>query len=107
MNHSQTIGGLDTRALEAVVENWIFVCDEVQFRGVLHDFDADVAGVFFREQGVGIVDGAGQDASEYGEAELARHQPPQAGGDRFVGGEEMLDDVDDELGDPDECDWQE
>src|SRR6185369_15328214 len=67
LDHSQTIRGLDASALEAVVENRIFVGDEIQFRGVLHDFNADVAGVFFREQGIGIVDGAGQDAGEYGE----------------------------------------
>ena len=62
LDHPQAIGGLNPRSLQSVIVDRIFIGNEVQFRGVLHYLDADVAGVLVREQGVQVIDGAGENA---------------------------------------------
>ncbi len=44
LNHAQPVGGLHPRPFQPVIENRIFVSDQVQFGGVLHHLNAHVAG---------------------------------------------------------------
>ncbi len=84
LNHAQSVCGLNACALKTVVEDRILVGEQIEFRGMLHDLDADVPHVIFGEQGIEIIadaaDGAGQD----GEREFQSNEIPQAGRDWLV-----------------------
>ena len=59
LDHPEAVGGLYPGPLQAVVEHRVFVGGEIQFRGVPHHFDADVARVLVGEQRIEIVEKPG------------------------------------------------
>ena len=79
LNHAQPVGGLYARPFQPVVKHRVLVGDQVKFGGMLHHLNADVAGVFVRQERVRIIDGASENAAQDGEAEFTRYQPPQPG----------------------------
>ena len=99
LDHPQAVGRLHARPLQAVVEDRVFVGDHVQLRGVAHDLDADVARVLVGEQGIKVVEHAGQNAAQQRQGELGRHQPPEIRRDRLMMRHHVDDGVDDELAD--------
>ena len=100
LNHAQAVGGLHPRPLQPVVENRIFVSNKIQFRRVLHHPNADVAGIFVRQQSIEIVNCPGENAAEDGDGELRRNQPPEERLHVLMIGNGINDAVDDEFGDP-------
>ena len=84
LDHGEAIGGLDPRAFEAVVEVGVLVGGEVEARGLTHDADANVVGVAIGEQGIAIVDGAGERAIEQREGDFGSDDPPEMRRQRLV-----------------------
>ena len=100
LNHAEPVGGLHPRPLQSVIEDRIFIRNEIQVRSVLHNPNADVAGIFVRQQGIEIIDGSAEDATENRDGELRRDQPPQHRGYRLVNGNSVNNAVNDEFCDP-------
>src|SRR6202046_1808301 len=63
LDHTQAVGGLHPRPLQPVVENRIFISNKIQFRRVLHHPNADVAGIFVRQQSIATVNFSGGEAA--------------------------------------------
>ena len=91
LDHRQTVGGLHPRALQPVVEQRVFVGDQVQLGGVPHHLDADVARVLVGQQRIGVVGGAGENVAQHRDGELSRHQPPQGARNRLMLGKNLVD----------------
>ncbi len=70
LDHRQAVSGLHAGALEAIVEDGIFVDGDVECCSFAHDLDADVMRVAVGEQVVEVVDGTGEDAGDDGERHL-------------------------------------
>ena len=66
---------------------------------MLHHLNADVAGVFVCEQGVGVIHHSGDDAAQHGEPKLGPYEPPQALRYRGLVPQMVIDDVDNQLSD--------
>ena len=76
LDHHQPVCRLYTGALQAVVENGIFVSCKIQSRGVLHHLNADVTRVLISKQRVGVINHPRDDAAQNGKPEFGAYQPP-------------------------------
>ena len=77
LNHQQPVGGLHPRALELVVEHWIFIRRKVETRGVLHNPDAHMPGVFVSQESVAVADSPLEGAADRRQPEFERNEPPE------------------------------
>jgi hypothetical protein len=93
LDHREAVGGLDAGALEAVVEDGVFVGGQVEAGGLLHDANADVLGVAVREERVRVVDGPGDQAKEDVESDLCCDQGPEVAGRGAVPRKTFIGDV--------------
>jgi hypothetical protein len=84
LNHRQAVGGLHAGALQAVVEDRVFIDGNVERSGLAHDFDADVMGVAIGKQVVEVIDRARKNAGDYGKRHLRADQPPEVHRQGFV-----------------------
>ena len=100
LDHAQTVGGLHASSIQAVIKDRVFIGQQIQFGGMLHHPNADVAGVIFGEERVEEVDEPGQYAVTHRKGKFDRHQPPEAVGDCDMRIHRMHNVVDDELGHP-------
>ena len=80
LDHGQPVGGLHAGALQAIVEDGIFVDGDVESRGLAHDLDADVMGVAVGEQVVEVVDRARENAGNDGQGHLRRRPATRSAG---------------------------
>ena len=101
LDHGETVRGLDARSFEAVVEDRIFVGGEVEAGGLLHDAYADVLGVAIGEEGVRVVDGAGEEAKDDVEDDFRDDEGPEVVGEGVSaeGPGDVVDDVGGHFGD--------
>jgi hypothetical protein len=81
LDHGEAVRCLDAGALESVVKDGIFVGSEVEAGSLLHDADADVLGVAVGEEGVRVVDGAGNNAEEDVEGDFGGDEGPKVLGE--------------------------
>ena len=95
LDHAEAVGCLDARSLKSIVKDRVLVSDEIELRGVFHDFDAHVTGVLVGEQRVEVVHETGQNAGKDRQAKFCSHQPPQAWLHWRVGRHGMNDGIDD------------
>src|ERR1700759_579619 len=64
LDHRQAVGRLHTSTFEAVIEDWVFVCRQVESGSLFHHADTDVLGIPVGEERVGIIDGPGDQAEK-------------------------------------------
>ena len=77
LDHRDAIGSLHAGALQLVVKNRVFVRSQIQSRGVLYHFDADVAGEAVRQKRVEKAGGAAQNGARGGKQKFGCHKPPE------------------------------
>ena len=95
LDHGQPVGGLYTRAFQAIVEDGIFVDRDVEGRGFAHHLDADMVGVAVGQQVVEVVDRSRQNAGDDRQGHLRPDQPPEVLRQRLLQAD-AVDAVDDE-----------
>ena len=77
LDHRQPVGGLHARALQAIVEDRIFVNRDVERGGFAHHLDADVMGIAVGQQVVEVIHCARQNAGEHRQRHLRADEPPE------------------------------
>ena len=107
MDHAKAICGLNACPLKPVVEDRVFVGKQIESRGMLHDLDAHVAHVIFREQGVEVIADAADGTGHNRQREFQSNEIPETGGDWLVRGDHAVDSIDDQLAaNPSNCQRQ-
>ena len=107
LDHAKAICGLNACPLKPVVEDRVFVGKQIESRGMLHDLDAHVAHVIFREQGVEVIADAADGTGHNRQREFQSNEIPETGGDWLVRGDHAVDSIDDQLAaNPSNCQRQ-
>jgi hypothetical protein len=106
LDHVQAVGCLHARPLQAIVEDGVFVREQVQAGRVLHYSHADVVHILPGQQGIGVVDPPSYQALSQRQRKLRGNQPPQIMRDRLMVSNNLVDGVDDELRYPEQGNGQ-
>src|SRR5262249_53968301 len=105
LDHVDAICSLNSRPLQPVIEDGIFVRQQIQTSCVLHYSHTDVVHVLAGQQSIGIIDQPPDQPSAHSQSEFASDQPPESVPDRLVCCDNSNNCVDDELGNPEQC-WR-
>ncbi len=77
LNHGQPIGGLHTRALEAIVENGILVDGYIECGSLAHDLNTDMVGITIGKKIVEVVDRTRHETGGDGQHHLCADKIPE------------------------------